>query len=101
MLETTKAHLIGKVARATRMPDYLQIFYEDGRILNVFNSHNLDADFEKMAGWTVADVSQNPNSLALVFSNGNVLTIGLQDSDYNGPEALELVLNAGSRIVWP
>jgi hypothetical protein len=82
--------------------DYLQIFFSNGAILNLFNKYSYKANDSRicsLVGSFVTQLTQNQQNICISFSNGSELIIGLSYDDYNGPEALELIRKGEKPIV--
>jgi len=98
-------HIAGRTVKsAATVHDYMQIYFDDGTILNIFNRIRAPAiDDILLAGLvheTVSDEIACADTILLRFSSGKSLEIGMSDADYRGPEALELIESDGKRIVW-
>lgn len=96
--------LLKKVSRAEHVHDYVQLQFDDGTILNIFNRYSLTPaerdDIARLVGTTVSAAELIERSERLRFSDGTLLRIGMMDSDYNGPEAIEVIDHDGRRVVW-
>lgn len=82
--------------------DYLQIFFSNGAILNIFNKYSYKANDSRicsLVGTFATQLTQNQQNICIFFSNGSELIIGLSNDDYNGPEALELIRKGENPIV--
>ena len=84
--------------------DYVQLQFDDGAILNIFNRYWLTpaerGDLSRLVGTTVVGSESTDSSECLRFSDETLLEIGMTDGDYNGPEAIEVIEIDGTRIVW-
>jgi hypothetical protein len=93
-----------RVGRACKHQDYIQLFFADGSILNIFNriiGGELNNDFlGSLANTTVSTCVSKEGSIVLQFSNGQQFEVGMIDADYSSPEALEFIGEDGRRIVW-
>ena len=82
--------------------DFLSLQFDDRTTLNIFNKYSYDGgDLSLLTGETVSSVVEEPHLLEVGFSKGGVLSIGLTNDDFVGPEAMVLKLNGGEIIVWP
>jgi hypothetical protein len=92
------------VKRACKFHDYIQLYFDDGSILNIFNRvvepASSDNHLESLANTTLLKVSLKEGVISFAFSNGKQLGIGISDTDYQSPEALEFINAQGRRIVW-
>lgn len=92
------------VEQVRHVHDYVQLRFDDGAILNVFNSATVSGgrpdDLSSLVGVEVAEVSSTNTNVCLVMADGNVLTVGMADADYRGPEAMEYIAADGGRVVW-
>lgn len=71
--------------------DYIQLFFSDGMILNVYNNHKFSkGDASVLNKAFVTSVEELQDKVIIEFDNHITLSIGLEDDDYNGPEALAL-----------
>ena len=78
-----------KIKSVQSIEDYIQIFFEDGAILCLYNRCMFsDSDFSKYQGKIVNRVKVNEDFIM----NLDKLTIimSLRDADYIGPEAIFL-----------
>lgn len=90
------------VAAVDLVHDYLSLRFDDYTTLNVFNKYSYDdGDLSSLAGQTVISVNEGNQSLEIRFSKGGILSIGMTDDDFVGPEAMTLKLNSGDTVVWP
>ncbi len=104
-MEKAFAPLIGiRIRKAEVIHDYLQLSFEDGAVLNVFNAYtvvgaspdNLSIILESK----ISGVFVENESIDMEFSNGVVIRISMKESDYRGPEAIEYVGVDGVRTIW-
>ncbi len=81
--------------------DYLQIAFDDGTILNIYNKYQYNADsVSALAGKKLISVTEADNRIVLEFEGSGELIVGLLDTDYNGPEALEIIPKNKPAIIW-
>lgn len=78
------------------------ITFEDGLQLTVFNNYAVEkaAELSDFIGAHTIEVDESPVNVAITFQNGAGLNISLEDEDWNGPEAIELILSDGQIVVW-
>jgi hypothetical protein len=95
--------LIGKhIKRIEITHDYLQLLLVDGSILNIFNTHSInDSVDSKLAGYEIVAVKQDEEVITFSMSPEGTIQVGLKDSDYHGPEAMEYIREHGPCVVWP
>lgn len=93
------ADLVGKnVTEVTPMHDYIQVVFDTGDCLTVFNRFVLSGDNQGIA---VLDALQETReSLVLEFSDGRKLQVDLSPNGYLGPEAIEWTTPDGAFIIW-
>lgn len=99
-------HFVGrKVKSALRVQGYLQIYFCDASILNVFNRVRIPQISEDFLAQLTEKIITNEiidsDTLALEFSGGIRLEIGLADADFQGPEALAVTEPDGRITIWP
>jgi hypothetical protein len=100
-----KLDIIGRVVdRACKVHDYVQIYFDNGSILNVFNKIGggdlSDEFFLSLSRARVTEFELKEGAVSIAFSNGKRLKVGMTDDDYQSPEALELICSDGRLIVW-
>ena len=95
--------LVGKhIERTERIHDYFQVFFVDSSILNIFNKHSIiDALDARLTGYEIAKTEQDKETITLVLLPEGTIRVGLRESDYLGPEAMEYISESGSCVVWP
>ncbi|NOH29413.1 hypothetical protein [Vibrio mediterranei] len=90
--------IIGKIEK---VHDYIQVVFSDGTILSIFNNYVYDGDSVlSIEGNTVSAVEESVNSVVIIFEGGKSLTVGLNNEDYNGPEAMVLRQEGKSPVIW-
>lgn len=99
---TALQSLIGlTVSVLEEVHDYLQIVFSDGTTLSIFNNCLFDGDtvlgFE---GKQVKSVEETDVSVLIVFEDGESISVGLTNDDYNGPEAMVLSREGVPPVVW-
>ncbi|MBC9882059.1 hypothetical protein G8O24_32525 [Bradyrhizobium sp. INPA01-394B] len=98
-------HFIGRrVKSASVVHDYVQICFTDGGVLNVFNrviKPQLDEiSLKQFVQKVVTAELKDCRAFTLEFDGGHVFQIGMNDSDYRGPEALQFTDADGHIVVW-
>ncbi|WP_311567543.1 hypothetical protein [Photobacterium arenosum] len=90
--------IIGKIEK---VHDYVQIVFSDSTTLSIFNNYVYDGgSVLGIKGKTVRSVEESDRSVIILFESGESLSIGLDDDDYNGPEAMVLRQEGKSPVVW-
>lgn len=90
--------IIGKIEK---VHDYIQIVFSDSTTLSIFNNYVYDGgSVLGIEGKTVRSVKECDGSVIILFASGESLSIGLNDDDYNGPEAMVLRQEGTSPVVW-
>ncbi len=90
--------IIGKIEK---VHDYIQVVFSDGTTLSIFNNYAYDGDSVlSIEGNRVSGVEESANSVVIIFEGGKSLTVGLNDEDYNGAEAMVLRQEGKSPVVW-
>ncbi len=96
--------LIGLTAvQATKLHDYLQLKFSDGTILNINNRYKLvgtSDGIECVIGKLVSGVKADERSIRIVFFGGMSLLVGLNEEDFNSPEAMEMYAAGSPPIIW-
>jgi hypothetical protein len=81
--------------------DYIQIVFSDGMILSIFNNYHYDdPSILAVEGMAVKSVDEGDSKITITLANGRYLSIGMEDDDYNGPEAMVLRREGESPVVW-
>ena len=89
------------VSKIEEVHDYIQIVFSDGANLSIFNNYVYNGgSVLGIEGKTVRSVEESGNSVIILFDSGESLFIGLDDDDYNGPEAMVLRQEGKSPVVW-
>lgn len=97
--------LVGqRVQKAEMIHDYLQLSFDKGWVLNIFNGFTV-FDFDSgsvasLVGSLVKSIGASDEAVDIFFRDGKSVRVGVADSDYRGPEAMELIGVTGERIVW-
>ena len=97
--------IIGMTLRAAaKVHDYVQLYFTDGAVLNIYNPFSLEAsnpvDLADLAGSSVRMVSETPEKAVIEFDNGVQILIDLRDEAYIGPEAMQLNVPGKPGVVW-
>lgn len=81
--------------------DYFQIIFQDGTILNIYNKYKYEGgSVVSLEGKKLLYVSESNNKILLDFGDNGILSIGLLEEDYNGPEAIGLIRKGEPLVVW-
>ena len=90
--------IIGKIEE---VHDYVQVVFSDGTALSIFNNYVYDGgSVLSIEGKTVRSVEESDSAVIISFEGGESLAIGLNDDDYNGPEAMVLRKEGKPPVVW-
>lgn len=94
--------LIGLIiVNIEKVHDYIQVVFSDSTTLSIFNNYVYDGgSVLGIEGKTVRSVEESASSVVILFESGESLSIGLDDDDYNGPEAMVLGQKGKSLVVW-
>jgi hypothetical protein len=97
--------LVGrKIQEAEKIHDYLQLWFDNGVLLNIFNVITVIGcmadDFSQFVGCEVSSINESDVAVEIVFLDGKLLRVGMSDGDYHGPEAMEYVGVGGEIVVW-
>jgi hypothetical protein len=99
--------LIGqRVVKALIVIDYLQVFFEDGKCLSVYNKYAINtsdgrsAEERDLEDAILTAVHKDKVVIGLSFSEGLVLSIDMSFDGYLGPEAMQLSRPGLPTIVW-
>lgn len=95
--------LVGRhVTAADVVHDYVQLKFDNGDVMNVFNEYGLEgaeaSGIHAIVGLCVAAVSVQSQELRIDFG-GLKLSVSLLDAAFRGPEAIEYIPTVGSRVV--
>ncbi|MCA0870624.1 hypothetical protein LCL97_07305 [Seohaeicola saemankumensis] len=91
-----------KLTSIRKIEDYIQLVFDDGTILTVFNDHEITPEAPKLRGGVAfLRAVRSAESVRLVFGSNISIEIQLDDSSYYGPEAMTLHNADQSKvIVW-
>lgn len=97
--------LRGRAVRtALQVEDYLQVHFELGCSLSIFNTMSLDGpvadDLGALFGKRLVDVDESSERAILRFEDGNTIEVDLRDEAFNGPEAMTLHIPGEPTVVW-
>ncbi len=98
-MDALKALVGLTVEKVEQVHDYLQLSFQEGTKLSVYNSYSFENGDDNVECDRVHSVGMDSGDFIIRFSGGGALHVGLRDQDYNGPEAMSLVLE-GKKIVW-
>lgn len=96
--------LVGhRVTAADVIHDYVQLRFDNGDVLNVFNEFAVGgvgtSGIHLLIGQRVAAVCAQPHEVRLELGE-LIFSVSLLDTAYRGPEAIEYIPSSGSRVVW-
>lgn len=94
--------LIGlTVSKLEEVHDYIQITFSDVAVLSIFNNYTYDGGaMLSIEGKRVKSINVSDKAVIVIFEGGTSLSIGLNDVDYNGPEAMVLRQEGKPPVVW-
>ena len=70
-------------------------------MLNIFNSYSYDgASLFDASDVKVIDIDEQEGVVNIKLENGGVLLIDMKEEAYNGPEAMVLIREGESPVVW-
>jgi hypothetical protein len=99
--------LVGlRVVKALFVVDYLQLFFEGGKCLSVYNKHRINTfdggseNEQNLAGAALSALDENKIVIRFVFSNGLELSVDMTCDGYLGPEAMQLTRPGLPTVVW-
>lgn len=104
MTTSALSPLVGRrVVAAEVIHDYVQLRFDNGDVLNVFNEYGIEgavgSDVRALTGQCVAAVFTQPHEVRLDFGDLR-FSVSLLDVAYRGPEAIVYIPSSGSRVVW-
>lgn len=105
-LNPLKALLGSRIVKAEVVEDYLQLWFDDGAVLNVYNEHEITGPAGKvhhsddLLNASLVQVNENGPQIRLTFSNRLDLSIDMSEEGYLGPEAIELNREDAPTVVW-
>ena len=97
--------LQGRAVRiALHVEDYLQVHFELGASLSIFNAVSLTGpvaeELEAINGKRLLGVEESDEKATLRFEDGSAIEVDLRDEAFNGPEAMTLHLPGEPIVVW-
>jgi len=94
--------LIGlSVMRVEKVHDYPQLELSSGAILSIFNNHHYGAgSLSSIHGEQMLAVYELEDKISFKLQKGGMLSAGMGDADYNGPEAMVLKREDEPFIIW-
>jgi hypothetical protein len=104
MPESVLFPLVGhRVTTADVVHDYVQLRFDNGDVLNVFNDYEIEgsslATLHALIGKCVVAVSTQPREVRLELGELSLI-VSLLDTAYRDAEAIEYIPSSGSRVVW-
>lgn len=89
------------ISKIKKVHDYIQVIFYGGTTLNIFNNH----DYDRGSALAVRDkkvksVERTGSTIVITLDDGSCLSIGMDNDDYNGPEAIELSREGKPPVVW-
>jgi hypothetical protein len=102
MLDTSKLLIGRRIQKVEKVHDYLQLCFDNAAVLNIFNAFTLIGahDLSELVDCEVASVVARDTAVEIVLKDEKSIQVGMADSDYQGPEAMEYIGVAGEHIVW-
>lgn len=97
--------LVGQsVRKVVPLHDYLQIYFDQGGILNIYNRYQIfvrcEGDVLSFVEKKATDIMEEPKAITFTFGADHSIRVFLLDADYRGPEAMEFIEKDGSRSIW-
>lgn len=104
MASSALSALLGRcISVIDEVHDYLQLSFDNGDVLNVYNAYSFEAGSGRgassLVGRRVTLVAEDPKEVRLELDT-EWLCINLSDAAFRGPEAIEYIPKSGSRVVW-
>ena len=98
-------YLVGLiVSKIEFVHDYLQIGFDGGGGMNIFNDFTVDGcNKERLSmieGTRLESAEYSKTVFRLTFDNGVVINVCMSDDAFNGPEALQYVGPDGKEVIW-
>jgi hypothetical protein len=82
----------------------LYLAFEKGFKLTIFNRFEIDggdtSTLGRIKGERLASTTDSPTTVDFTFGNGMSIRVGMTESDFLGPEALEYTDESGGITVW-
>lgn len=94
--------LIGLIInKVEEVHDYTQIVFSDYTTLNIYNNYSCDSgSVLSVEGKTVKSVDEKNSRIIITLTDDSCLIIGMENHDYNGPEAIVLHREGKATVVW-
>ena len=87
---------------ALEIHDYIQLKLSNGYVLSIYNNYFISLDsLSSFIGVAVKEIDLFEDRVVIIFGNDALLNIGLNDDDYNGPEALMLTTANNEFFIYP
>lgn len=100
-MSALEAILESEVQRTEIINDYLQIYFTNGSILNIYNSYTVrNGKLEEIKGKKLCTVLENDMKVELIFCDSSSINIDLTSEAYNGPEAIQLIRDGHPTVIW-
>ncbi len=89
------------ISKIEEIHDYIQMVFPDGTTLSIFNNYYYSGgSVHLIEGKKVKSVEEGGNNIVITFEDGEYLSIGMANDDYNGPEAMVLRREGEPPVVW-
>lgn len=89
------------INKIEKVHDYVQIHFNDGSCLNIFNDFSVSCDqFGDLIGCEVVEIIIDESAISFSLSSGVAIRVGMVDADFHGPEAMEYIPITGPSVVW-
>ena len=89
------------VRKIESIHDYIKIVFCNGSVLCIFNRYTLDIQpMDSLNGKRINNAREYDNEIIIEFEGAGPLTVGMEDSDFNGPEAMVLTREGVPPVVW-
>jgi hypothetical protein len=83
-----KNEIIGNmIVSISLCEDYIQVFFINWSILNLYNVVKFSHDFQSFADEIVQDFALNENEMYIRGVNGKIITMSMKPEDYLSTEA--------------
>ncbi|TKB73221.1 MAG: hypothetical protein E8D46_12320 [Nitrospira sp.] len=94
--------LIGRsVIRVEKVHDHLQLEFSGDAILSIFNNYQYGAgSISSIQGEQLLAVNELGDKISFKFQKGAILSVSMEDAEYNGPEAMVLKRKDEPFIIW-
>ncbi len=105
MTSSPLSALVGqRVAAAGRVHDYVQLRFDQGDVLNVFNVFDLRDEhgpvtLDHLVGVSIETVDDERDFVRLA-AGAIALRVDLTQNSFVGPEALHYIPTCGEQVVW-